>query len=171
MFERFDPDARAAVMHARDEAARSGQREIGTEHLLLGLLSRPGHAADALTAAGADAKDLRAQIAPQDADATPADSTVGRSGPERAGTQDTAGELPMTKHARHALELALQAAQRLRHRNVTSGHLLLGIIDQPHNGGVQALSVARIHVGTLRVDVLQRMTSGAESDTPVPGGL
>jgi ATP-dependent Clp protease ATP-binding subunit ClpA len=160
MFERFDPDARAAVLHARDEAARSGRRAIGTEHLLLGLLSRPGHASDALTAAGADAMDLREQIVPADADATPAGSAAG-------GTPDTVDELPMTNHARHALELALQAAQRLRHRNVTSGHLLLGIIDQPHNGGVQALRVARIHVGTLRVDVLQRMTTGAESDTPV----
>jgi ATP-dependent Clp protease ATP-binding subunit ClpA len=165
MFERFDPDARAAVLHARDEAARSGRREIGTEHLLLGLLSRPGHASDALTAAGADAQDLRAQIAPHDADATPAGSAADRPGSERPGPQHTGDELPMTNHARHALELALQAAQRLRHRDISSGHLLLGIIEQPHNGGVQALSVARIHVGTLRVDVLQRMTTGPEGDT------
>jgi ATP-dependent Clp protease ATP-binding subunit ClpA len=166
MFERFDSDARAAMAHARDVAARSGQREVGTEHLLLGLLSRPGHASDALTAAGADAKDLRAQIAPHDADATSAGSTAGPSRPERHGTQVTGDELPMTNHARHALELALHATQRLRHLNISSGHLLLGIIDQPDNGAVQALSVVGIHVGTLRADVLQRLTSGPEGDTP-----
>lgn len=38
MFERFDPDARAAIAKAREEAARAGRREIGTEHLLLGLI-------------------------------------------------------------------------------------------------------------------------------------
>jgi ATP-dependent Clp protease ATP-binding subunit ClpA len=138
--------------------------EIGTEHLLLGLLSRPGHASDALTGAGADAEDLHAQIASHDADATSAGSTADRSGSERRGTQDTGDELPMTNHARHTLELALQAAQRLRHRHISSGHLLLGIIDQPHNGGVQALSVARIQVCTLRADLLQRLTSGPEGD-------
>jgi ATP-dependent Clp protease ATP-binding subunit ClpA len=166
MFERFDADARAAVVHARDEAARSGEREIGTEHLLLGLLSRAGHASDALTAAGADAKDLRAQIVPLDADATSAESTADRSESQQPGTQHTDDELPMTNHARHALELALQATHRLKHRNISSGHLLLGIIDQPNNGAVQALSVVGIRVGTLRADVLERMTSGVERDTP-----
>jgi hypothetical protein len=62
MFERFHQDARAAVVQARDEAIRAGQREIGTEHLLIALLDGPGLAADALTAAGADAADLRARI-------------------------------------------------------------------------------------------------------------
>jgi ATP-dependent Clp protease ATP-binding subunit ClpA len=166
MFERFDPDARAAVAHARDEAARSGKREIGTEHLLLGLLSRPGHASDALTTAGADARDLRAQIAPAGADATSAGSTAGRSGSQQPGTPDAADDLPMTNHARHALELALQAARRLKHRNISSGHLLLGIIDQPHNGAVQALNVAGIHVGALRADLLQGLTGGPEGDGP-----
>ncbi len=165
MFERFDPDARAAVGRAKDEASRSGKREIGTEHLLLGLLSRPGHASDALTAAGADAKDLRAQIAPHD-DATSAGTTAGRPASERPGTQDADAELPLTRHARRALELAHQATQRLNHRHISSGHLLLGIIDQPHNGAVQALSVAGIHVGTLRADVLQRLTSSSEVDAP-----
>jgi len=160
MFERFDPDARAAVMHARDEASRAGKREIGTEHLLLGLLSRPGHASAALTAAGADAGDLREQIAP-DNEGPPASSAAGQPGPEQPGTQHPADDLPMTHRARHAMQLALQATQRLRHRHISSGHLLLGIIEQPDSGAVRALSVAGIQVGALRADVLQRMTSGS----------
>jgi len=163
MFERFDRDARAAVEHAKEEATRSGKREIGTEHLLLGLLSRPGHASEALTAAGADAEDLRAQIVPSEADATPPASAA-TPGPERTGAQDAAVELPMSSHARRALELAMQATQRFRHRDISSAHLLLGIIDQPHNGAVKALSVAGIHVGTLRADVLERLTSSQEAD-------
>jgi ATP-dependent Clp protease ATP-binding subunit ClpA len=158
MFERFDHDARAAVAHARDEAARTGKREIGTEHLLLGLLSRPGHASDALTAAGADAEDLRTQIAPDDSAAATAGPADSEAAPAELGARHP-DELPLTRNARHALELALQATHRLRHRHISSGHILLGIIEQPHNGGVQALSVAGIHVGTLRADVLQRMTS------------
>jgi ATP-dependent Clp protease ATP-binding subunit ClpA len=165
MFERFDKETRAAVVHARDQAARAGKREIGTEHLLLGLLSRPGHASDALTAAGADAVDLHAQIAPDDAGAASTGLAAARAGSQQPGTHSTDNELPMTTHARHALELALRATQRFKHRNISSGHLLLGIIDQPHNGAVQALSVAGIHVGSLRADVLQRMLNATEGDT------
>jgi ATP-dependent Clp protease ATP-binding subunit ClpA len=162
VLERFDPDAQAAVAKARDEAARSGKREVGTEHLLLGLLSRPGHAAAALTAAGADAEGLRAHIAPHDGSATSALPAVGRRGPERPGRRHAVGELPLTKHATHALHLALQARERLSHSYVSSGHLLLGIIDQPENGALKALNVAGIRVGAVRADVLQRLTSSPE---------
>jgi ATP-dependent Clp protease ATP-binding subunit ClpA len=165
MFERLDSDARAAVARAKEEAARAGKREVGTEHLLLGLLSRPGHASDALTAAGADAEDLRDQIAADDADAATA-VTPDSPAPEAPDPLQASDDVPMTQHARHALELAVQATQRLKHRHVSSGHLLLGIIEQPHNGAVQALSVGGIHVGTLRADILQRMTSSAEIDAP-----
>jgi ATP-dependent Clp protease ATP-binding subunit ClpA len=187
MFERFHPDARAAVMHARDEATRSGQREVGTEHLLLGLLARPGHAADALTAAGVDAADLRARIPrgdaarpwPLDAEALASggidpdsaqrasDAALGADSPERVRTEQRGGrgvtdDTRMTRDAKRALEFALRAAQRLKHQHVSSGHVLLGIIDQPGTPAVQALTVAGIHVGMLRADVLRRMAAGAD---------
>lgn len=38
MFEKFPQSARIAVEDARFEAARRGDRKIGTEHLLLALL-------------------------------------------------------------------------------------------------------------------------------------
>jgi ATP-dependent Clp protease ATP-binding subunit ClpC len=152
VLEHFDPDAQAAVAQATDEAARSGKREVGTEHLLLGLLSRPGHASAALTAAGADAGELRAQIAPHDAGAAPAVPAV--------------DELPMSNRARRALHLAVQTRERLRHRHVSSGHILLGIIDQPTSGGAQALRVAGIQVGAVRADVLQRLSSSPERGAP-----
>jgi len=188
MFERFHPDARAAVERAKDEAARSGRPHIGTEHLLLGLLARPGHAADALTAAGADAAGLRTHIAAGAAAAGPElpdadalapdgsdldsakrafDAALGAGESDRVGAgqrdrRDVIDGMPMTREAKRTLELALRAAQRLRHQHVSSGHVLLGIIDQPGTPGVEALSVAGIHVGTLRADVLRRMSSGPE---------
>ena len=44
MFERFAVGARAAVTASADEARRRGDRRIGTDHLLLGLLHDPGSA-------------------------------------------------------------------------------------------------------------------------------
>ena len=62
MFERFDQDARAAIAKAREEAARAGSREIRTEHLLLGLMDKPGDATDVLEAVQADPEEVRAAV-------------------------------------------------------------------------------------------------------------
>ncbi|WP_020580058.1 Clp protease N-terminal domain-containing protein [Actinopolymorpha alba] len=43
-FERYTADARKAVEDAEDEARVRSQGHVGTEHLLLGLLSRRARA-------------------------------------------------------------------------------------------------------------------------------
>lgn len=50
MFERFTPDARAAVVSAQDESRGLARSWIGTEHLLLGLLVAPATVAAATLA-------------------------------------------------------------------------------------------------------------------------
>jgi ATP-dependent Clp protease ATP-binding subunit ClpA len=196
MLDRFQQDARAAVGHARQEAARLGKRAVGTEHLLLGLLARPGHAADALKAAGADPDSLRAQVPGADAVPAGAPSTGFTADPiapvvlDPAAAQPIpAGGLiadpaapaapaapagtglpgepaptivvpPLTENATRAVEVALAEAERLQHPHVATGHLLLGIIDQPDSQAVQMLKIGGIHVGMLRADLLHRMEGG-----------
>jgi hypothetical protein len=215
MLDRFQQDARAAVGHARQEAARLGKRAVGTEHLLLGLLARPGHAADALKAAGADPDSLRAQVPGTDAipavdlgsppvtpvapavpvppvvpvvpvvpsalDATAAQPfplppvhaqptpaaglAADPAGLAPAGQPGDAGATvivpPLTENATRAVEVALAEAERLgQDQQVATGHLLLGIIDQPNSQAVQMLRIGGIHVGMLRSDLLRRMEGG-----------
>jgi ATP-dependent Clp protease ATP-binding subunit ClpA len=182
MFDRFHHDAKAALARARDEAARDGDSEVGTGHLLLGLLARPGDAADALKAAGASLTELRARIPRDGSPDTDGQDTDGQdtgqaaevaAAPDApaagAGAPDAAEpvrpeDVRLTREARHALERAQKTAQRLKHQRVSTGHVLLGIIDQPDDPTVGALSVAGIRVGTLRADVLRRM------ETAEPGG-
>lgn len=55
MLNRFDTETRIAVMQAIDEARELGHDQVGTDHLLLGLLANArGDAARALTQAGLD---------------------------------------------------------------------------------------------------------------------
>ena len=55
MFNRFDTETRIAVMQAIDEARELGHDQVGTDHLLLGLLANArGDAARELTQAGLD---------------------------------------------------------------------------------------------------------------------
>jgi ATP-dependent Clp protease ATP-binding subunit ClpA len=186
MFERFNEDARQAVVQARDEAVRAGQRDIGAEHLLIALLETRGLAADSLAAAGANAADLRSRIRhgaageqdPLDADALASigidldavrrasDAAFGagsldRVRASRRGRRGITDGMRMTNDAKKALELALRTAVRLNHRSISSGHVLLGIIDLGTSPAAAALTDAGVDVSSLREDVLRRMAMAA----------
>jgi ATP-dependent Clp protease ATP-binding subunit ClpA len=187
MFERFQQDARAVIANARKEAARAGRRAIGTEHLLLGLLTRPGPAAEALKAHNADAEELRARIPHGDAlppDVAPAeeeladvaliDAAIAEAAQapadadgaaETAVLGDSADSVRLTRNARRALDLALRASQRFKQQHVSSEHMLLALIEQPESQAVEQLKVAGIHVGTLRTDVLRQITGEPDAGT------
>jgi ATP-dependent Clp protease ATP-binding subunit ClpA len=180
MFERFGQDARRAVARAHEEAAAAGQGEIGCEHLLLGLLAEPGAAAAAMTAAGLEPTALRSQLSQAGPDALDADAlalvgidldqvrraaeaTFGPGALDRAGRSRARrpGRMRLTADAKKALELALHVAVSLRHRELTGGHLLIGIIDQGHNGALDLLSAFAINPAALRADVITRLAEAA----------
>ncbi|MBM0238563.1 Clp protease, partial [Micromonospora sp. ATA32] len=59
MFERFTDRSREVVRRAVDEARSEGQRPVGTEHLLLGVLADADNlAVRVLADAGVRAEDL-----------------------------------------------------------------------------------------------------------------
>jgi ATP-dependent Clp protease ATP-binding subunit ClpA len=180
VLERFTAAARQAVVDARNEAGRAGQDKIRSEHLLLGLLDEPGQAADAMSAAGLALEDLRARVprgthpgpATLDADAL-AGLGIDLDAVRRA-TDATFGHgaldnvlipgrkrLPMADDARQSLAGALRHAVRLGQKQITSGHILLGIIDQRRNGALTVLAEAGADIGALRADVIRRVTAAA----------
>jgi ATP-dependent Clp protease ATP-binding subunit ClpA len=180
VLERFTSAARQAVVDARHEAGRAGQDKIRSEHLLLGLLAEPGGAADAMLAAGLGLEDLRARV-PRgkhreppglDADALAAlgidldavrratDATFGSGALDNVLVPGRK-RLPMADDAKQALAGALKHAVRLGQRQISSGHILLGIIDQRRNGALILLAEAGADIGALRADVLRRVTAAA----------
>jgi ATP-dependent Clp protease ATP-binding subunit ClpC len=63
MFERFTDRARRVVVQAQEEARTLGHSYVGTEHILLGLLSEgEGAGARVLTELGADLDEARRQV-------------------------------------------------------------------------------------------------------------
>ncbi|HWG62555.1 MAG TPA: Clp protease N-terminal domain-containing protein [Streptosporangiaceae bacterium] len=184
MFERFQADARAVVVRARDEAAATGLNQLGCEHLLVGLLEGTGPAADALSAAGLTVSGLRARLPvgtgaqsdPLDADALASigidldqvrratDATFGRGALDRArpaGLGRKTGRFRVTGEAKKALELAARTAVRLRQRHISAGHLLVGILDQGANAALTMLAASGVSTTALRGDVLGRMSQAA----------
>jgi len=176
MLERFSQTARQAVVEARLEAELAGQDKVRSEHLLLSLLREPGPGADALNAVGLDAESLRARLprgdrevpAGLDADALATlgidldavrratDVVFGRGALDRARPPGR-GRMPFAPEARHTLAGAARQAQHFGHRQITSGHLLLGILDQKDSGALTVLVEAGADIPALRADVLRRI--------------
>ena len=87
MFRRFTDRARQAVQFAQEEARLGGHTYVGTEHLLLGLLSESeGVAAKALGSLGISRDAVRAQV----------EELIGH------GEASPAGHLPFTPPAKKA---------------------------------------------------------------------
>src|SRR5690242_18431509 len=98
MFERFTDQARRVVVQAQEEARMLGHNYIGTEHILLGLLSEhEGPAAQVLGSLGIIQDTAREQV-------------VEIAG---AGTGQLSGHVPFTPRTKKVLELSLREAQRL----------------------------------------------------------
>lgn len=174
MFERFAMAARQAVLDARTEAGWAGQDQVRSEHILVGLLRQPGPAADALTEAGLDLDGLRTRLprgtgGPGDLDADAlatlgidldavrraADASFGPGALDRAGRGRA--RLAFAPDARQTLARAVRHAQQSSQPEISSGHLLLGILDQPSSGALTVLAAAGTDVPALRADVLRRI--------------
>src|SRR5678816_3453907 len=93
MFERFTDRARRVVVLAQEEARMLNHNYIGTEHILLGLISEgEGVAAKALESLGIALEGVRQQV----------EEIIGQ------GQQAPGGHIPFTPRAKKVLELSLQ---------------------------------------------------------------
>ena len=115
VLEGYSADARQAVSLAIAEARQLGHSRVGTEHLLLGLLAdTESDAAGHLRAAGATLAGAR--------------FTVSSVLTETVDAQSD-DDLPYTPRAQRALERAGRFARRSRDPEVTTDHVLLGVLD------------------------------------------
>lgn len=179
MFEHFAIQAREAMHAALSQARDLGASRIGCEHLLLGLAqARTGPAAEALAAAGLDFGRLR-DLASAQAAADPLDAEslalVGidldqvRRAAEAAfgpGALDRPQPTPVTRarmtgECKKALELGLRQAHRAHERAISSGHLLIGLIDQGDNAALRLITAADVGPAALRADTLRRLAAAA----------
>ncbi|MEU9237172.1 Clp protease N-terminal domain-containing protein [Streptomyces subrutilus] len=147
-FGRFTPRARNVVVVAQNEARAAGNTEIGTAHLVLGLLSEPeGLAALALTAQGVEAAAVRAAASA----ALP---------PAAADVPDL---IPFDASAKKALELTFREALRLGHGYVGTEHVLLALLEQEHGEGLlTGLGVDKDAVEATVTEALAAVLGGGD---------
>lgn len=137
-FDRFTPNAKLALQIAEQEAKNVHSEYIGTEHLLLGLLSIPKSLAFSIfTGAGVTLENVRILL-------------------KAAKTQDIEG-----KHVKHGLsvflhnviEQAVMTAHKFRHSNVGTEHLLYALVSTGKNGATLLLESMQVDPEDLKVHI------------------
>jgi hypothetical protein len=141
MFERFTDRARRVVVLAQEEARLLEHGYIGTEHILLGLISEgSGVGAKALEALGVELVRVRGAV----------EGIVGK------GTGDVpAGHIPFTPRAKKVMELSLREALQLGHNYIGTEHLLLGVLREQEGVGAQVLIRSGLEISAVRMKVIQ----------------
>src|SRR3954451_4298410 len=126
MFQRFVPDARRVAFDANASAAGPGSQTVEAEHMLVCLAAGDDAAGQALREAGLDPGEVREGIQRD------FERVLGREGID-AGGLDLAARCRRTKprwgaSAKMGLAGAYQEAKRRGDREVTPGHILLGLL-------------------------------------------
>lgn len=120
-FARFTDRARSVVLAAQEAARASGNSEISTPHLVLGLLAEPN---------GIGAKEILTSGVTLEAVREAATAAL------PAGTGEVPPLIPFDPEAKKALELTFREALRLGHNYIGTEHILLALLEQENGAGL-----------------------------------
>jgi ATP-dependent Clp protease ATP-binding subunit ClpA len=154
MFERLGDDIRRAVPAAMDEAQRRGDRRIGTDHLLLGLLQEPESLASEIL--GVDLESARAASDTLDRAALAAIG-IDLGGRGLAPPVRTRRRPPLTSGAREALKAGVEEARDGKYRHIQARHLLYALLTRQRPDPAATLLEA---LGVDRGAALRRLAAG-----------
>ena len=151
MFMLFTDQARQVVVLAQHEARGLGHRSVGTEHLLLGLLTEgESVAASALESLGISLEEARDRV----------EEIAGR------GQGAPAGHIPFTPRAKKVLEGSLREALQLGHTYIGTEHLLLSLLAEGDRTPAQVLARQGASYALVRERVVALLTGRHEQADP-----
>ncbi|WP_338779315.1 ATP-dependent protease ATP-binding subunit ClpC [Metabacillus sp. FJAT-52054] len=155
MFGRFTERAQKVLALAQEEAVRLGHNNIGTEHILLGLVREgEGIAAKALNALGLGSEKIQKEV----------ESLIGRG-------QDISQTIHYTPRAKKVIELSMDEARKLGHSYVGTEHILLGLIREGEGVAARVLNNLGVSLNKARQQVLQLLGSNESSSGHQGGGM
>ncbi|HHU19924.1 MAG TPA: ATP-dependent Clp protease ATP-binding subunit [Bacilli bacterium] len=143
MFGRFTERAQKVLALSQEEAIRLGHNNIGTEHILLGLIREgEGIAAKALHALDLEKNKIQEEVE--------ALIGVGQKGPKT---------VHYTPRAKKVIELSMDEARKLGHTYVGTEHILLGLIREGEGIAARVLNNLDVSLNRARQQVLQLLGS------------
>ncbi|WP_433746197.1 ATP-dependent protease ATP-binding subunit ClpC [Falsibacillus pallidus] len=165
MFGRFTERAQKVLALAQEEAIRLSHSNIGTEHVLLGLVREgEGIAAKALYGLGLSPEKIQKEV----------ETLIGKG-------QDSSQTIQYTPRAKKVIELSMDEARKLGHSYVGTEHILLGLIREGEGVAARVLNNLGVSLNKARQQVLQLLGSNeannhqggssSNANTPTLDGL
>ncbi len=152
--DKFTDQARKVLSLASEEARRYHHTGVGTEHVLLAIISEgEGIAVKALAQLQVQSSEVRAQI-----------ETLHPAGEQPVGD----GRLGMTAQGKASIELAVQEARSLGHHYIGTEHLLLGLLREEGELGGQILRTSGVTLEETRKLLKQLLATGQATSVPEP---
>jgi excisionase family DNA binding protein len=151
---KFTERARKVLSLANEEAYQYHHNEVGTEHMLLAIMSEgEGVGARVLDRLQVRPSEVRTQI-----------ETLHPAGEEPVGDE----QIGMTQQGKASIELAVQEARSFGHHYIGTEHLLLGLLREEPELASQVLLKPGVTVEKVRMLVKQvlageKTTSASES--------
>jgi len=138
---KFSDRAQKVILIAQEEAKRLNHDYVGTEHLLLGLVSvGEGLGVQVLLNLGVDLKKIRHEI---EKIVPPGDNVM------------VLGEIPFSPRAKKVLEYAVEEANLMGHIYVGTEHILLGLLREQEGIAARVLE----YLGVTYEDVQEEIYS------------
>jgi len=154
MYERFTDRSRIVMQLANQEAQRFRHEYIGTEHILLGLVSEgTGVAANVLKNLGIDLTSVREEV-----------QKIVLPGPHPA-VKEKASQTP---RAAKVIEYAIEESRNLNHNYVGTEHLLLGLLRDEEGFAAQVLMNLGLRLCDVWEEVLNLLGQNAATSSVKP---
>jgi ATP-dependent Clp protease ATP-binding subunit ClpC len=113
MWQRFTENARKTIFYLQEEASKTGDSYVSTEHILLGILRENSNVASRILGRlGVSVERIRSKL----------ERLVQR------GSSGVLKDMQLTPRAKRAIDLAYDEARRLNNNYIGTEHLLLGLI-------------------------------------------
>ncbi|MBP2078956.1 ATP-dependent protease ATP-binding subunit ClpC [Oceanobacillus polygoni] len=143
MFGRFTERAQKVLALSQEEAVRLGHKNIGTEHILLGLVREgEGIAAKALQSLGLEVPKIQEEV----------EKLIGVD-------KQPMQSIHYTPRAKKVVELSQDEARKLGHSYVGTEHILLGLIREGEGVAARVLNNLGVSLNKARQQVLQLLGS------------
>ncbi|HLR22260.1 MAG TPA: ATP-dependent Clp protease ATP-binding subunit [Pseudogracilibacillus sp.] len=139
MFGKFTERAQKVLALSQEEAMRLRHKNIGTEHILLGLVREgEGIAAKALKELGLEVKTIQVEV----------EKLIGKG-------EQAVQTIHYTPRAKKVVELSQDEARKLGHPYVGTEHILLGLIREGEGVAARVLHNLDVNLNKARQQVLQ----------------
>ena len=147
MWQRFTERARRVILLAQEEAGELRSEFVGTEHLLLGLLSEDeGVAGQVLRKMNVSLNETRKKIRAQSDQSPPSE-----------------GEPKLTPQAKRILELAADEAREMRHNYIGTEHLLLALLRERDGLAARTLRDFGLNIEQTRSAIMEYLGTAAST--------